>query len=118
MISKLGPSPSAATISLMSGAILPASLRTGTTKETAGGAALAEVSFMCSTSLRPGQPEFSDGASFLWGEQLPGNSFDAPERRARQRPDPSIRGMDEGKTARREILAHQQRAEGADDRAR
>src|SRR2546427_802798 len=61
MISKLGPLPSAAAISSTSGAMLPASLRTGTTIETAGGAALARVSLMIYPTWPHPRPQDADG---------------------------------------------------------
>src|SRR6266516_6613074 len=116
MISKLGPLPSAATISSTSGAMLPASLRTGTTIETAGGAALASVSLMiCPTWPRHGRLASWLSASFLWGDKLPGNRFDACERRTGQWPNDSIYAEHEGEPARRVPIAHQQRADRTGD---
>ena len=84
-----GPLPSAAAISATSGAILPASLRTGTTTETAGGAALAKVSLMIVAC--PPAVASADGASFLWADKLPGNPFDPLQRRPRHAAGPCRR---------------------------
>src|SRR5215510_14878601 len=116
LTSKLGPLPSAAAISSTSGAMLPASLRTGATIETAGGAALASVSLMiCATWPRHGRLASWLSASFLWGDKLPGNPFDACERGTGQWPNDSILAEHEGKPARRVPIAHQQRADRAGD---
>src|SRR5215831_13895846 len=116
MISKLRSLPSAVAISSTSGAMLPASLRTGTTMETAGGAPLAGVSFMvCPTWPRHGRPASWNSASFLWGDKRPGNPFDARERGTGHRPNGSICVNNEGKSARRIPIAYQQHADHADD---
>src|SRR5262244_4119476 len=116
MISKLGPLASAAAISSTSGAMFPASFRTGTTMETAGGAPLASVSLMvCPTWPRHGRLASWNSASFLWGDKLPGNPFDACERRTGQWPNDSILAEHEGKPARCVPIAHQQRADRAGD---
>jgi len=86
MISKLSPA-SAATISAISGVMLPASFRTGTTTETAGGAALADVSLM----LCPG---------FVRGDELAGHPLDAPERWPREWPNAAVGIEPEGEPAR------------------
>src|SRR5262245_27157145 len=118
MISKLRSLPSAAAISSTSGAMFPASFRTGTTMETAGGAPLASVSLMvCPTWPRHGRLASWNSASFLWGDKLPGNPFDACERGTGQWPNNSIPPEHEGKPARRIPIAHQQRADRADDGA-
>src|SRR5260370_31979134 len=116
MISKLGSLPSAVAISSTSGAMLPASLRTGTTMETAGGAPLAGVSLMvCPTWPRHGRLASWNSASFLWGDKRPGNPFDARERGTGHRPNGSICADNEGKPARRIPIAYQQHADHADD---
>src|SRR5215813_6945921 len=116
MISKLGPLPSADAISSTNGAMLPASLRTGTTIETAGGAALASVSLMiCLTWPRHGRLASCNSASFLWGDKRPGNPFDACERRTGQWPNDPIPLKHESKPARRIPIAHQQRADRTDE---
>src|SRR4029450_3139825 len=116
MISKLGPLASAAAISSTSGAMLPASFRTGTTMETAGGTPLASVPLMISpTWPRHGRLASRNSASFLWGDKLPGNPFDACERRTGQRPDNSVLAKHESKPARRIPIAHQQRADRTDE---
>src|SRR5258707_102272 len=104
MISKLRPRPSAATISVISGVMLPASFRTGTTMETAGGAALADVSLM----LCP---------SFLRGDELAGHPLDAPERWPREWPNAAVGIEPEGEPARGKPVPHQERADHADDGA-
>src|SRR5262249_41590489 len=116
MISKLGPLASAAAISSTSGAMLPASFRTGTTMETAGEAPLASVSLMiCPTWPRHGRLASRNSASFLWGDKLPSNPFDACERRTGQRPDNSVLAKHKSKPARRIPIAHQQRADRTDE---
>src|SRR4051795_9316976 len=118
MTSKLRWSPSALAISVISGDRLPASFRTGTMMETAGGAALASVSFMiCPIWPRRSRSPPSDGASFLWGHKLPGNPFNPCERRPGQRSNRAIRAEHEGEPARREPVAHQQHADDPDDGA-
>src|SRR2546427_1414114 len=116
MISKLRSLPSAVAISSTSGAMLPASLRTGTTMETAGVAPLAGVSLMvCPTWPRHGRLASWNSASFLWGDKRPGNPFDARERGTGHRPNGSICADNEGKPARRIPIAYQQHADHADD---
>src|SRR5262252_9783078 len=116
MISKLRSLPSTVAISSTSGAMLPASLRTGTTMETAGGAPLASVSLMvCPTWPRHGRLASCNSASFLWGDKRPGNPFDARERGTGHRPNGSICSDNEGKPARRIPIAYQQHADHADD---
>src|SRR5215471_11319669 len=116
MSSKLGPLPSAAAISSTSGAMFPASFRTGTTMETAGGAPLASVSLMiCPTWPRHGRLASRNSASFLWGDKLPSNPFDACERRTGQWPDNSVLAKHKGEPARRIPIAHQQRADRTDE---
>src|SRR5262249_27324027 len=116
MISKLGPLASAAAISSTSGAMLPASFRTGTPMEPAGEAPLASVSLMvCPTWPRHGRLASCNSASFLWGDKRPGNPFDACERRTGQWPNDPIPLKHESKPARRIPIAHQQRAQGTGD---
>src|SRR5262249_30573980 len=116
MISKLRSLPSAVAISSTSGAMLPASFRTGTTMERAGGAPLASVSLMiCPTWPRHGRLASWNSASFLWGDQRAGNPFDARERGTGHRPNSSIPVKHESKPARRIPIAYQQRADHADD---
>src|SRR5207302_1799342 len=101
--------PSASAISAISGVMLPPSLRTGTTTETAGRASLSRCSLMTL-----GHGRWADGASFLWGDKLSGNPFDAGERRPRQRATCPIRVPHEAEPARREPIAHQQGADEAE----
>src|SRR5499427_5532192 len=54
-------------------------------------------------------------ASFLWGDKLPGNPFDACERRTEQWPNDPVPAEHEGKPARRIPIAHQQRADRTDE---
>src|SRR5262249_37014577 len=116
MSSKLKPLPSAAAISSTNGATLPASFRTGTTMETAGGTPLAGVSLMiCLTWPRHGRLASCNSASFLWGDKLPGNPLDTCERGTGQWPNDYIRAKHESKPARRIPIAHQQRADGTDE---
>src|SRR5262245_3356340 len=84
--------------------MLPVSFRTGMTMETAGGAAVVGVSLML-------------GPRFWWGDQLAGDPSDARQGRTREWPDAAIGRGREGEPARREPVAHQQRADDADDAA-
>src|SRR5215469_7720532 len=105
----------AAAISSTSGAMLSASLRTGTTTETAG-AALANVSLMiCPARLRGGGLA-SCRERFLWGDKLPGNPFDARERRAGPWSNRALRADHASQPPRGIPIAHHQRAERAGDR--
>src|SRR5713226_7837597 len=97
MISKLAPLSRRAAISVISGAMFPASFRTGTTMETAGGAPLADVSLI----LVPFRSAGSKGRA-LWGDELPGNPFDAGQGRSRQRANASIVARRESDPAGRE----------------
>src|SRR5258707_8340763 len=101
MISKVWPLPSAAAISSIRGAMLPASFRTGMTTETAGGAAVVGVSLM----LCP---------RFWCGDKLAGSPSDAPQRWARKRLNVAVGAVTEGKPARGVPVAHQQRPDHAD----
>src|SRR5262245_2364239 len=104
MVSNLWLLPSARAISSTSGAMLPASFRTGMTMETAGGAAMVDVSLML-------------GPRFWWGDQLAADPFDARPGRPGERPDAAV-GLDgESEPARREPVAHQQRADHTDNAA-
>jgi hypothetical protein len=96
MSSKSTSLSSAAAISSTSGAMLSASLRTGTTMETAGAAALANVSLMICPARRRGGGLASCRARFLWGDKLPGNPFDARERRPGPWSNGAIRANHEG----------------------
>src|SRR6516162_5041658 len=116
MISKLRSLTSAVAISSTSGAMLPASFRTGTTMETACASPLASVSLIvCATWPRHRRLASWNSASFLWGDKRPGNPFDARERGTGHRPNGSIGVNNEGKPARRIPVAYQQHADHADD---
>ena len=72
----------------------------------------------CSSDLAARRLASGRGASFLWGDQLPGNPFDAapttgPATAARSPSAPITKAS----RARREPVAHQQRADHADDGA-
>src|SRR5437588_464423 len=106
----------AAAISSTSGAMLSASLRTGTITETAGAAALTNVSPMICPARRRGGGLASCRERFLWGDKLPGNPFDARERRAGPWSNRAVRANHESQPPRGIPIAHHQRAERAGDR--
>src|ERR1044072_437309 len=116
MSSKSTSFPSAAAISSTSAVMLPASLRTGTTTETAGAAALANVSLMICPARRRGGGVASGRERFLWGDKLPGNPFDTRERGARPWANRAARVDNESQPPRGIPIAHHQRAERAGDR--
>src|SRR5215471_16431322 len=102
MSSKLTLGSRRAAISLTSGAMLPASLRTGTTMETAGGGAPPlDVSLI----FFP----FGVGPSgrALWGDQRSGNPLEPRKRRARQWVNAPILTEREDKAARGEPCPRQ-----------
>src|SRR6266545_1127884 len=106
-------SPSAVAISSTSGAILPASFRTGTTTATAGGK--SRISFMICPCGR-GAAGVQDVRSFLWGGEPAGNPLDAPPGGAGQRPNRAIGCDREAEAARGEPIAHDERADRARNR--
>src|SRR5712672_3043078 len=107
---------SAVAISVTSGAILPASLRTGTTMETAGVLAWFMVSGPplpfsgCSRHACRGS---KNRASFLWGDEAAGNPLDACPGGPWQRMRDTLRVDDEAKVAPRKPVTHDQRADAA-----
>src|SRR3954463_9400379 len=107
---------SAVVISVTRGAILPASLRTGITMETAGVLAW----FMVSGPLLPSQAApvthvaaAKNRASFLWGDEAAGNPLDACPGGPWQRMRDTLRVDDEAKMAPRKPVTHDQRADAA-----
>src|SRR6185295_9276418 len=114
MSSKLARPLSAPAISSASGATLPASLRTGTTTEMAGSSRVSGVvSGMKGWSGR-GSGRYRPRV--LLAEKPPGNRLDAPPRWARQRAHGSSLVNGKAEPPRREPVAHQNGAEGADER--
>src|SRR5437764_8448121 len=111
--SSLSDAVSAVVISVTSGAILPASLRTGITMETAGVLAW----FMVSGPLLPSQAapvtRVTNRASFLWGDEAAGNPLDAGPGRAWQGMRDALRVDHEAKVAPRKPVTHDQRADAA-----
>src|SRR5215472_6994248 len=131
---------SARTISLISGAMLPASLRTGTTTERRGTAALdgnglpsvikSSVS-AAATNPRPGarrdkvngpEDQRTDGLSpsapaFLWTNEHSGNSFDPSQRRACHGVDDPIGADEKPDPAHSKPITHHQGAECPECRA-
>src|SRR6266568_5951226 len=107
---------SAVVISVTSGAMLPASLRTGTTMETAGVLAW----FMVSGLLLPSQaaPRVTNRASFLWGHEAAGNPLDACPGGPRQSVRDTMSVDDEAQVAPCKPVAHDQRADAAHKGAR
>src|SRR6516225_11851300 len=101
MTSKLACLSRLAAISATSGAMLPASLRTGTTTQTAGGA-IGGVSLISSVrgSVAAGRA--------LWGDQLAGNPLEAIQRGPRHRANASILAASEDQAAARKPRPHQQ----------
>src|SRR5690349_9129518 len=75
---------SAVVISVTNGAMLPASLRTGTTMETAGVLAWSMVSGPLLPSQVAPVTRVTNRASFLWGDEVAGNPLDACPRGPRQ----------------------------------
>jgi len=69
---------------------IAASFRTGTTTETAGGMRASRSWFRLLRYGRLADFSYPRCASFLWGEELAGNPFDALERRSRQGLDAAI----------------------------
>src|SRR5579871_5775775 len=95
----------------MSGAILPASFRTGTTIETAGRSPACEGSLMCGPV-----PENSPPAAEGWvllGRDLPRNPDQPPPRRSRQGHHFAVAPDRKPERARRKPVAHQERADNA-----
>src|SRR5271166_7076239 len=112
MISKLTSLWRQAAISVISGAMFPASFRTGTTTETAGGAPPVDVSLILFPS------EHGPNGRALWGDQLCGNPFDTRQGGSRHRANAPIAAAGrEGQPARREPVPHQDGARHPDDRA-
>src|SRR5712671_6393468 len=99
---------SAVVISVTSCAMLPASLRTGTTMETAG----VRAWFMISGPLLPSQaaPRVTNRASFLWGDEAAGNPLDACPGGPWQRMRDTLRVDDEAKVAPRKPVTHEHSA--------
>src|SRR5215813_15017789 len=121
--SSLSAAESEVVISVTSGAILPASLRTGTTMETAGVLAW----FMVSGPLLPSQAapvtharngtlarRGTNRASFLWGDEAAGNPLDACPGGPWQGLRDTVSIDDEAKAAPCKPVAHEQRAHAAD----
>src|SRR5262249_33046447 len=103
---------SAAVISLTSGAMLPASLRTGTTMETAGVLAWFMISGPLLASCSQSRT-LQNRASFLWGDEAAGNPLDACPGGAWQWMRDTVRIDDETQVAACEPVAHDQRANDA-----
>src|SRR5579863_10255671 len=101
MISNGASADIARAISPISGARLPASLRTGTTTEIRGAA--PEESELALVIVCPAP------ARVLWGDQRPGNLFDPGGRRSRQGVHLAVRRDDKAEPAPREPVAHPQR---------
>src|SRR4051794_28595888 len=120
MISYTQRRSSAAAISAISGTTLSASLRTGTTMETATAAwsekdksgLLAWVSMVAGT-VRPG----GRGVRFLWGETAAGNPFEASRGGAGQRHNGAVPVDRKAQPAGGEPVTHHHRADDADERA-
>src|SRR4029453_13264901 len=106
---------SVAAISSTNGAMLSASLRTGTTMETAGAVALAKTSLMICPTWRCGGRGASCQGELLWGDQLPGNPFEARKRGPGPWSNGPIGAEHEGQPPRCIPIAHQQRTNHAND---
>src|SRR6185437_16083066 len=119
MISWAQRPSSAAAISAISGAIFSASLRTGTTMDTATPAGSGEgksalvVWGGLRTGLWPAFPGRHHGDRFLWGESAPGNPFGGPRLPWR---DGTALTDDESQTAGREPVPDQHRTGQSDHR--
>src|SRR4051794_27609470 len=103
---------SAPAISSTSGPILPCSLRTGTTTDTAGACALSRLSDPSMGNPSSIQPRFWAAARLLWGQKLSGNRFGAQPRGARQPVNNAVLANGKAETARGEPATHQERAGG------
>src|SRR4030081_1296368 len=120
MISYTQRPSSALAISAINGATLSASLRTGTTMETATAAwseqgksaLLAWVSIVAGTVRAGGH-----GDRFLWGESAPGNPFEASGRGSGQRHNGTVLMDRKAEPAGGKPVAHDHRADDADERA-
>src|SRR4051794_480955 len=105
---------SAPAISSTSGPILPCSLRTGTTTDTAGAGALSRLSvpFMGN----PYQASRGCGqCQLLWGQKRSGNRFAAPPRRPRQPVNCGVAADGKAQMPRGKPAPHQERADGPHD---
>src|SRR6266508_321293 len=106
---------SAAAISSTNGAMLSASLRTGTTMETAGAVALAKISLMICPTWRCDGRRASCQGELLWGDQLAGNPFEARKRGTGPWSNGYIGAKHEGESPRCIPIAYQQRTNHAND---
>src|SRR5882672_4860271 len=104
---------SAVVISVTRGAMLPASLRTGTTMETAGVLAWFMVSGLLLSSQATPITRVTNRASFLWGDEAAGNPLDACPGGPWQGMRDTLRVDDEAKVAPRKPVTHDQCADAA-----
>ena len=110
-----------AAISAISGATLSASLRTGTTMETAT-ASVSEGGKSALVWLVWEDPEPGYRAAWrrplLWGGSAPGNPFEAPGRGPDKGHNAAVALDRKAEPAGRKPVAHEHRADDADQRAR
>src|SRR5947209_8763660 len=119
MISYAQRPSSAPAISAISGATLSASLRTGTTMETATAvlseegksALIVELGWSGLDRAGTALPAFR-GVRFLWGECAPGNPFETSRRGSGQRHNRAVVVDRKAEPARRKPVAHEHRADG------